>query len=244
VTAIGVHVGSKPYGLGQVLWDYLRSTDRMPLCPPGSPSDTVIMVLGSPDTAIAGHAADLLKRRVADIAVVSGGCPITVTAPQRIEADVIADNMEQHGASAECVLREPLSQNTSEHFWKTETLLKNRSSLFGGQNPPKFVVLVPTPTAEQRALATGRKRWPDSQLWVDGIPETYDQHMNRMDRAAVLGRMVGEVERIITYPGLEYMTEPEKSLTRPVRDAYQELRRDFNTRPIPEHYQLIDQVTA
>jgi uncharacterized SAM-binding protein YcdF (DUF218 family) len=243
VTTIDVLDGSEPYALGLALWDYLRGTDGE-LLTLGSPSDTVIMVLGSPDTVVADHAADLLNSGVADMAVVSGGCPIPKTSPPQIEADVIAGIMRQRGIRAERLLLEPQSRNTSEHFWKTEALLADRDGLFGGQNPPKFVVLVPTPTAEQRALATGRWRWPDFHIRVDGIPETYHQHMNRMDRAIVLGRMVGEIDRIMTYPGLRYMTEPEKPLTDAVREAHKALRRDFNTRPIPDGFDLDVRVTA
>jgi hypothetical protein len=232
MAVIDVGLGSEPYCLGGILWDYLRVRQEMPAYMPGSPRDVLIMVLGSPDLAIAGHAADLLKQGVSDVAVVSGGCLLPGTTT--LEADAIADLIEAQGVSGDRLIRERLARNTSEHFLRTGTLLDG-SSLVGGENPPKFVLLVPTPVAERRVLATGRQRWKTSQFWVSGIPETYHEYMNRMDHPIALSRMVGEIERILTYPEFGYMTAPDEPVTPRVRAAYKRLRRDFNSRPIPDY---------
>jgi hypothetical protein len=96
------------------------------------------------------------------------------------------------------------------------------------------VVLVPTPIAERRALATARQRWWQSEIGVAGIPETYQQYMSRTDPRAALSRMVGEIERILSYPRLGFMTEPDQRVTTEVKEAYRRLRADFNGRPIPD----------
>lgn len=233
MTTIDVPASSEPYLLGRTLWDYLRVPAKETTCLPGSSADTLIMVLGSPDVAVADHAADLLKRGVAERAVVSGGCFVQATSPPLKEADAIAVRMERQGIDPVLLRRELQSSNTSEHFWNTKALLEQCADHIGGHNPPKFVILVPTPIAERRALATGRKRWPESQLWIDGIPEKYDHYMTRMNGAAALGRMVGEIERILTYPIAGYMVEPDEPVTDSVLEAYKQLRRDFNSRPIP-----------
>jgi hypothetical protein len=207
---------------------------------PGSAAETVLMVLGSPDLAVAGHAADLLKRGIAEYAVISGGCILSGTAPERIEADEIADLIEAQGISRDRLLCERDSQNTSDHFWKTEVLLRGRPDVVGGENPPKFVALVPTPIAERRALATGRQRWWTSEFRVEGIPETYRHYMGRMRdrRPMALSRMVGEVQRILTYPQLGYMTEPDEQVTPEVMAAYRHLRWDFDDRLIQNRQNL------
>lgn len=237
MVVIDVEPGSESYCLGEVLWDYLRVSQEMPAYMPGSPGDILTMVLGSPDLAVAEHAANLLKQGISDIAVVSGGCPLPGTST--LEADAIADLIEAQGVSGDRLIREQLARNTSEHFLRTGTLLGG-SSLVGSENPPKFVLLVPTPVAERRALATGRQRWKSSQFWVSGIPETYHEYMNRMERPVALSWMVGEIDRILTYPDFGYMTAPDEPLTVRVRAAYKRLRRDFNSRPIPDHCSIPD----
>jgi hypothetical protein len=197
------------------------------------------MVLGSPDLAVADHAASLMKQGVADTAVISGGCFIPGTSS--LEADLIADLMVAQGVCSSRLTRETLSQNTSDHFLRTEVLLRS-SDRIGVGNSPKFVLLVPTPVAERRALATGRWRWKGSQFWIDGIPETYDAYMDRSDSGLVLGRMVGEIDRIRTYPGFEYMTEPDEPLTQEAEAAWKRLRKDFNSRPIPDYCSLSESV--
>jgi uncharacterized SAM-binding protein YcdF (DUF218 family) len=198
------------------------------------------MVLGSPDFGVAEHAADLLARGVADKAVISGGCPLPGTTPPVLEADKIADLIAAKGVSGDRLLRERQSQNTTDHFWKTEQLLRGRPDMVGGENPPKFVILVPTPIAERRALATGKHRWWRSQVWVDGIPETYGQYMRRIEKIepsgqrAALSRMVGEIQRIQMYPQLKWMDEPDEAMPADVIEAYQRLKQDFDDRLIAD----------
>ena len=241
MAAIDVQAGSEAYRLGERLWDYLRVRRATPSLVTGTPAETLLMVLGSPDLAVANHAADLLKRGAADYAVISGGCPLPGTKPGKVEADEIAELIEVHGIDSDRLLREPDSQNTSDHFWKTEFLLRGRPDVLGGENPPKFVILVPAPIAERRALATGRNRWWTSEFQVDGIPETYRHYMERMRdrRATALSRMVGEIERIRTYPALRYMTEPDATVTPEVKDAYRRLRRNFHARLIQDPQNLL-----
>jgi hypothetical protein len=105
--------------------------------------------------------------------------------------------------------------------------------MIGAVCPPKFVILVPSPVAERRALATGQHRWPGSQFRIDGVPITYEQYMVTIDHRQAIGRMVGEVERIMRYPRLSYMEEPDEPVTERVIRAYDQLRRRFNTRPVP-----------
>lgn len=237
----GIDRGSEPYRLGEILWNYLRVRPGRPEHMPGCPTDVLIMVLGSPDLAVAEHAANLLKQGVADTAVISGGCVVPGTST--LEADLIADLMVAQGISSDRIIRERQSQNTSDHFLRTEALLRGPGHV-GVENQPKCVLLVPTPVAERRALATGRQRWKGSQFWIDGIPETYDAYMDRIDRQLALGRMVGEIDRIHTYPAYEYMTEPDLPLTARVKAACKRLRRDFNSRPIPDHCSIAESVSS
>jgi uncharacterized SAM-binding protein YcdF (DUF218 family) len=198
---------------------------------PGAAQDSLILVLGSPDVSVAGQAAALLSRGVADHAVVSGGC--LAPAYGRLEADVIGDMITARGIAPDRIILERKSRHTSDHFWKTEELLAERKLLIGAVNPPKFVILVPAPVAERRALATGKRRWPDSQFRIEGVPVSYSQYMAGGHHREAIGRMVGEVERIMSYPQLGYMAEPGEPLSERVRAAFERLRPDFNTRPAP-----------
>lgn len=231
MTGIEIQLGSERYQLGSVIWDYLRVSHEKPTYTPGSPADILIMVLGSPDySAAARHAASLLKEDKAEIAVVSGGCHMTGFPPQSVEADVIAELIEAQGVENKRLVRERLSQNTSEHFFRTKALLADMPWVAGGENPPKFVILVTAPVAERRALATARHRWRDTQFWVDGVRESYDQYMSRMDMFAALNRMVGEIDRIMKYPAFDYMDFPDETVTPEVEAAFTRLKKDFNSR--------------
>lgn len=232
MATIDAQLTTEHYLLGEIIWKYLRVRHEKPAWMLKNPGDLIIMVLGSPDLAVADHAADLLKRGVAEYAVISGGQRLS----EGLEADVIAELMEKKsGIEPKKLIREQLSLNTSDHFIRTEELLRDRPEIASGENPPKYVVLVPTPVAERRAFATGRLRWKNSYFWVDGIPESYDDYMGRREGTDALSRMVGEVERILTYPRLKspYMADPDELVTDEVKAAYDELRHDFNGRPVP-----------
>jgi uncharacterized SAM-binding protein YcdF (DUF218 family) len=232
VGSIEAQLDSEAYSLGEVLWEYLRVRHTKPAYTSACPGDVLIMVLGSPDLGVADHAAELLRQEVAEQAVVSGGCSLPCGSPSRVEADIIADLIVAQGIAEARLIRELSSTNTSEHFWRTQELLAGRPDVAGGENPPKFVALVPTPVAERRALATARRRWSDTQFWIDGIQETYQSYMERTDYRDALSRMIGEVERILAYPILGYMTPPDEPVTKEVQAAYAYLKRDFNDRPV------------
>lgn len=229
---IDVDPESESYRLGEIIWDYLRIRPEWPSRESRNPADYLIMVLGSPDLAVADRTAELLKQGVADKAVVSGGCEIP--GMSGLEADIISDLIEAQGVSSERVIRERRSQNTSDHFRCTKVLLKE-AGLFPGGSSPRFVLLIPTPVAERRALATARWRWPYSHFVVDGIADTYHDYMKRTGCAVALSRMVGEVDRLQKYPEYKYMLPLDKPIPPQVRAAYKRLRKDFNSRPIPDH---------
>ena len=125
------------------------------------------------------------------------------------------------------------SRHTSDHFWKTKGLLASSPHAVT-DNPPKIVILVPSPIAERRALETGRWRWPGSDFWVGGVPVTYDHYLHVGDPVAIVGRMVGEIERILAYPSRGYMGKPDRPPPKRVISAYDWLREDFNSRPVPD----------
>jgi|SRR5579872_2823484 len=225
-------VDPESYRLGEIIWDYLRVRPEWPSSDSHHPADRLIMVLGSPDLAVADHTAELLKQGVADKAVVSGGCEIP--GMSGLEADIIADLIEAQGVPGERIIRERRSQNTSDHFRCTKVLLKE-AALFPSGDLPGLVLLIPTPAAERRALATARWRWPYSQFVVDGIADTYHDYMNRTGCAVALSRMVGEIDRLQKYPEYKYMLPLDEPIPAQVRAAYKRLRKDFNSRPIPDH---------
>lgn len=216
---------------GKILWDYLRiPEDYGPY--PGAPDDRLVMVLGSPDLSVASHAADLLLQGVARYAVVSGGCSLEGRGD--LEAHAIRDLMIDRKVDPECVIIEDESRHTSDHFWKTKVLLAENYPQLLPDESPKIVVLVPSPVAERRALATGQYRWPSSEFRIDGVRISYNDCLRASDPVALIGRMVGEIARILAYPRREYMLRPEQPPSRSVLDAYDVLREDFDSRPVPD----------
>jgi hypothetical protein len=209
---------------GRLLWDYLRID-----LPPRE--SRIILVMGCPDIIVAEHAARLMRENMAKSVIVSGGCRFSSADPRR-EADVFADVIEGMGVAPDLVFRERRSQHTSDHFWQAE------KDLGGREFRPESAILCCSPVAEQRALATGRNRWVGVDLTLGGVPVPYESYLQLAHRAGhgaayVLSRMVGEVERILEYPSRGFMSPPETAPDSAVMRAYEQLRPDYNARPIP-----------
>jgi hypothetical protein len=217
-------VPRKAERLGRVLWDYLR----VELPPKES---RIILVMGCPDLIVAEHAARLMRENLAKSVIVSGGCRFSAADPRR-EADVFADVIEGLGVHPDLVVRERRSQHTSDHFWQAE------KDLGGREFRPESAILCCSPIAEQRALATGRNRWVGVDLTLACVPVSYESYLQLAHRAGhgaayVLSRMVGEVERILEYPSRGFMSPPETTPDSMVLRAYEQLKNEYNARPIP-----------
>lgn len=183
-----------------LVWEYMLCHHKLsPECA------DVILCLGSNDTRVAVHAAELWKRKVAPLVVFSGNVGVLTRDlfAGEPEADVFARVAEQHGLPREAMLLERKSTNTGENIQFCRELLKDRF-------PVKKVVVVQKPFMERRSLATFEKQWPKPVVVCVSSPKiSFFDYPNPpvMSFESVVSVMVGDLQRIMEYPALGFMTK-------------------------------------
>lgn len=174
----------------RILWAYLHRGE------PVRPAD-LIFVLGNEDTDCAVLAAELWHRGVAPLIAVSGATGRNTRGVlRRSEAELFADTARAHGVPADAMLLETRATNTGENVLFTRALLADRKT------DPKRVLAVQKPYAERRVLVTLRHFWPEPAFAVTSRDigfEAYAAHTG--DRAGLIAMLVGEVHRMLVYPG-------------------------------------------
>jgi uncharacterized SAM-binding protein YcdF (DUF218 family) len=176
-------------GLAKKLWDYHHMDHELEKA-------DCILVLGSHDTRVAEHAAELYLQGWAPMIIFSGGLGnFTKDMWTETEADLFAGIAKKMGVPGENILIENKSTNTGENIRFTQQLLAQKNL-----DMTTFIV-VQKPYMERRSYATFKKHWPDKKLIVtspqisfDGYP-TEDIPMER-----VINIMAGDLQRIKFYP--------------------------------------------
>ncbi len=160
-----------------------------------APSDC-ILVLGSLDLRVANRGAELYLQGLAPILIFSGGLgKVTKEMWKDPEADLFARIALDMGVPAEAIFIENQSTNTGENILFTQRLLEDK-----GLHPHRFL-LVQKPYMERRSYATFKLHWPDKELIVTSPPiEFEDYPMPEMPMEKVIDMMVGDLQRIRTYP--------------------------------------------
>ncbi|HYF36450.1 MAG TPA: YdcF family protein, partial [Prosthecobacter sp.] len=96
--------------LAQVIWDYMLMHHEPRTC-------DLIMALGSNDTRVAEHAADLYLRGLAPKLLFSGNIgALTRSQFTKSEAETFAEVALAKGVPREAILLEPNSTNTGENI--------------------------------------------------------------------------------------------------------------------------------
>jgi len=179
---------SHEWRMAQSLWDYLRLGQDV------EPAD-LILVFGSHDLSVAHRAADLYHEHVASRLVVSGG---TRTVPDGAaydtEAEALRDILIARDVPKEAIALETLANNTSENFWFTAELLRDR-----GIDADRFLI-VQKPYAERRIIATARRRWPDKHVRVTSEEATFEDYCaGDIPSSKIFSMLVGEILRLDSY---------------------------------------------
>ncbi|HEX8335060.1 MAG TPA: YdcF family protein [Segetibacter sp.] len=174
--------------LAQVLWDYHHMNHAL------SKSDC-ILVLGSHDTRVAEHGAELFMESWAPLLIMSGGLGrLTNGVWSETEADKFAAIAIDKGVPKDAILIENRSTNTGENILFTQALLKQNNL-----DPESFIV-VQKPYMERRSYATFKKHWGDKKLTVTSpqIPFTH-YPTEDIPLEKVINIMVGDMQRIKLY---------------------------------------------
>ncbi|MEY3284280.1 MAG: hypothetical protein RIR86_2293 [Acidobacteriota bacterium] len=184
--------------LAQLIWDYHHLHHRLEKV-------DLILALGSNDTRVALHAADLWLAGFAPKLMMScGSGKLTEKLFDRPEALLFADLARERGVPEEALITEPASTNTGENI----VFSRRRLEELGLQ--PQSVMLVQKPYMERRAYATFRKFWPEIDPIVSSPPISFaDYPTPQLPRDLVINLMIGDLQRIRHYPARGFQIEQE-----------------------------------
>lgn len=199
------------------LWSYMQLNHELK-------ASECIFVLGSNDLRVAEYAATLYHQGWANKILFSGGFGrLTAGNFDRSEAETFAQVARDLGVPAQDILIEDKATNTGENVQFSAELLKQHNLCFSS------FILVQKPYMERRTLATFAKQWPTSyqQVCVTSPKSTFCEYFNDdIDLDTTVRAMLGDFERIKTYPALGFQTEQE--IPACVEQSYQVIRQTFS----------------
>lgn len=175
--------------LAEILWNYMLMRHEPRPC-------DLIMALGSNDTRVAEHAADLYLRGLAPRLLFSGNVgALTRGKFTKTEAETFADVAIAQGVPREAILLEPRSTNTGENIQFSRALLAEH-----GLDPQTFIV-VQKPYMERRAYATFMKQWPGKDILMASPQLSWSEYPNEtLTKDIIIPILVGDLQRIRLYP--------------------------------------------
>ena len=164
-----------------------------------------ILVLGSHDLRVAEYASRLYLDSWAPWLLFSGALGRLTKAiwnePEAVKFGRIALEM---GVPPERILLEGRSTNTGENIHFSRRLLEEKGIAV------ESILLVQKPYMERRAFATFKKLWPEMDVTVSSPPIPFAKYPNAdISMDDVINIMVGDLQRILVYPGLGYQIRQE-----------------------------------
>ncbi|UCF38684.1 MAG: YdcF family protein [Acidobacteriota bacterium] len=174
--------------LARPIWNYMRLDHQLE-------EADCILVLGSHDTRVAKHGAELyLEGRAPWLAFSGGAGAITRSLWNRPEAKVFADIALEMGVPAEKILIEDRSTNSGENIVFTRQLIEQH-----GLNWNRFI-LVSKPYNERRAWATFMKQWPGQSVRASSPRIDYFAYPDAsISKTEMINTMVGDLQRMKIY---------------------------------------------
>ncbi len=198
------------------LWGYMQLNHQLV-------TSDCIFVLGSNDIRVAEYAARLYQQGWAKTLVFSGGVGrLTEGVFDKPEAETFAQIAIDMGVPSEHILIENRATNSGENVQFTAQLLEHNQLQF------QRFILVQKPYMERRAYATFIKQWPSAlESTVVTSPKTAfeDYFNNEIDLDTTIRAMLGDFERIKTYPALGFQIEQDVPLS--VETSYRKIKDVF-----------------
>lgn len=192
----------------------------------------VMIVLGTNDTRVAHHAADLFHRGFAPLIVCTGGMAhqgdILETGWDTPEAEVYARILRERRVPEDHILLEPRATNTAENIRFSRALIEDRGLA------PRKVLLAVKPFIQRRAMATFAVEWPEAPASVSSWEATFDEYcVDGLSPEKVTQIMMGDLQRIWIYASRGW-SAPQR-IPAEVGAAYERLRAlGFSERLLPE----------
>jgi uncharacterized SAM-binding protein YcdF (DUF218 family) len=167
--------------LARKIWDYHHLNHTLE-------KTDIILALGSNDLRVAEYAAELYLQGWAPLLVLSGNAgALTRERFNRPEAELFAE-----------------STNTGENVVFSRRLLESKGI------DPDSLILVQKPYMERRAFATFMNFWPGKRVIAASPPIPFSEYPTEdLPRDLVINIMVGDLQRIRTYPGRGFQIEQE-----------------------------------
>ena len=180
------------------LWRYMQLSDDL------IRSDC-LFVLGSNDVRVAEYAAQLYLQGWAEYLIFSGGVGrLTADVFDLSEAETFAQIARDLGVPNNKIIIEDKATNTGENILFTHQILRQNNLDFNS------FILVQKPYMERRTYASFRQQWPTpvKHLCVTSPKGEFCDYFNEeIDLYTTLSAMLGDFERIKTYPALGYQIE-------------------------------------
>ncbi|WNF28783.1 YdcF family protein [Streptomyces sp. C11-1] len=177
----------------KLIWDYHQMHHET------RPVDAAIG-LGSHDLGVAAFSAKLYRAGLFPHLVFTGGnSPTTAKVFPRGEAMHFREHAIELGVPASAILLEPNAGNTGQNITLSRAVLATAGIT------PKTVLLVSKPYMERRSFATARKLWPEVEIVCASEPLEFDDYLKSIgDEKLVLDMLVGDLQRVIEYPKLDF----------------------------------------
>ncbi|GAB7046586.1 YdcF family protein [Catenuloplanes indicus] len=181
--------------------------------------------LGSHDLGVPAHTAKLWREGWFPRMLFTGAVnPIRADQFPRGEAVHFQEHAIALGVPDRVILVEPHATNTGQNITLARQLLQEH------EISVRSVMLVAMPYMQRRAYATCRKLWPAVDVVCASQPLAFADYVSEIgDERMVTDMLVGDLQRIIVYPGHGY-AEPQE-VPDDVHAAYRRLvRAGFTTR--------------
>lgn len=202
--------------LGKMLWDYHCRLDQLPDLM--NSHKRLIVGLGSYDLRVAEYCARLYLQGYANkIAFTGKSGNWTVGRWDETEAEVFAKCATELGVPTSAILLEKNASNIGENIKLTKELL-NLESL----NTIDEIILITKPNTTRRAYATFMVHWSEMNLIVSAPKLKFEDLAIGRTTKDLIDELVGDTERIITYPKLGYQITQE--IPESVMQAYVKLK--------------------
>ncbi|MEZ8100314.1 YdcF family protein [Vibrio bivalvicida] len=198
------------------LWSYMQLNHTL------IKSDC-IFVLGSNDVRVAEYAAQLFLDGWAGKLIFSGGVGrLTDGIFESTEALTFAALARDMGVPSDCIIIENKATNTGENIRFTYELMNQLGEEF------RSFILVQKPYMERRTYATFTKQWPIpyEAICVTSPKTKFCDYFNEdIDLETTVTAMLGDFERIKTYPALGFQVE--QKIPQEIDDSYHLLKTVF-----------------
>lgn len=208
----------------RILQDAERLYTFLSDCPPAGTAE-FLLVLGSHDLRVPEHAAALYRSGAAPLILCTGGYgKMTEGVLPMPEGALFAQRCRELGVPDSAILIEDQATNTGENFTLSRALISGKTT----------GIAVCKPYMAKRALATGRKQWPEIQWSVSTPDLPFDRYVT--EEAAPepeIELMVGDLQRLRVYADRGF--QAPTPIPAVVWDAWRRLvRAGFDRYVLPE----------